>query len=94
MILQRFSGLNTIAQRKEFWETLTRENGMEWMTQALTSIDPVNAKVLTWHYVDGYSFSEITLLLQRSISIVRNHHNIGIFQLQQNLIKGQVQIKL
>lgn len=51
------------------------------MEQALLQIDPLCAKVLAWHYNDQYSFAEITRLLNRSISIVRNHHNSGIFEL-------------
>ncbi len=50
-------------------------------------IDPISAKVLSWHYAEGYSFQEITGLLQRSISTVRNYHNRGMFELQQYYLR-------
>ena len=83
----QFSGLNSNKQRREFWEKVAGENENGWLEQALLAIDPTSAQVLTWHYIDGYSFKEITDLLHRSISIVRNHHNRGIFELQQYFLK-------
>jgi len=77
------SGLNTNELRKAYWHSLVREESNIAFEQALAAIDQTSAQVLRWLYVDGYSFKEITVLLNRSISIVRNHHNRGMFQLQQ-----------
>lgn len=79
----RQSRLNTNNDRRKFWESLTAEKDDFILKDALRMIDPVSAKVLTWHYTEGYSFQEITGLLQRSISTVRNYHNRGMFELQQ-----------
>ncbi len=83
----RYSGLNTNKDRRAFWESLAGEKGEKDLQAALSQIDPTSARVLKWHYIEGKSLKEITHLLNRSISIVRNHHNRGIFQLQQYLAK-------
>ena len=83
----RYSGLNTNKDRRAFWESLAGDKDGMTLSAALSAIDPTSARVLTWHYTEGYSLKEITTLLNRSISIVRNHHNRGIFQLQQYLIR-------
>lgn len=77
------SGLNSNKKRKEFWQNLIRDEPVSELEKGLNSIDPTSAKVLRWHYTDGHSFRQIEELLNRSISIVRNHHNRGIFELQQ-----------
>ena len=77
------SGLNSNKQRKEFWQQLIHEEQAEELEKGLVSIHPDSARVLRWHYTDEYSLQEIVTLLGRSISIVRNHHNRGIFELQQ-----------
>jgi RNA polymerase sigma factor (sigma-70 family) len=82
------SGLNNNKDRRKFWESMADEKGDKTLQEALSKIDPTSAQVLTWHYIDGYSFKEIAALLNRSISIVRNHHNRGMFELQQYYING------
>ncbi len=85
----QFSGLNSNKQRREFWEELCRERTGQELSEALAAIDPTSAQVLKWHYTDGQSFEAITKLLNRSISTVRNHHNRGIFELQQYFLKKE-----
>ena len=79
----RFSGLNTNRDRAAFWRRVRDEYGPDGLGKALDAIDPVSAKVLTWHYLDGHSLHEITRKLNRSISTIRNHHSRGMFELQQ-----------
>lgn len=91
----QFSGLNTNKERRRFWESIAAEKkGLE---KALSAIGPVSAQVLIWHYTEGYSFREITQLLNRSISTVRNHHNRGIFELQRHFAQhpptGNIEIQ-
>lgn len=79
----QFSGLNTNKDRRNFWEAIAVEKGRKVLEEGLSAIGPISAQVLRWHYVDGYSLQEITRMLNRSISTVRNYHNRGIFELQQ-----------
>lgn len=85
----KHSGLNNNLQRKKYWEYLYREKTPPELQRALSAIHPTSAKVLLWHYRDGHSFDAIRGLLGRSISIVRNHHNRGLFELQQYFHKQQ-----
>ena len=85
-----YSRLNNNKDRRRFWESLAAATNGAGLQRALASIDPTSAMVLRWYYTQGKSFTEITMLLNRSMSIVRNHHNRGIFQLQQYIIKKQV----
>lgn len=85
----QFSGLNSNKQRREFWEELCRERSGQELSEALAAIDPTGSQVLRWHYGEGHSFAMIKEMLQRSISTVRNHHNRGIFELQQYFLKKE-----
>ncbi len=80
--MQKFA-INTNKQRKAFWEELTKQIPSAELEKALATIDPTDARVLRWHYMDGHRFPQIVTLLNRSISIVRNHHNRGIYYLQE-----------
>ncbi|OSZ77202.1 hypothetical protein CAP36_12370 [Chitinophagaceae bacterium IBVUCB2] len=70
-------------KRRKFWQELVESLTPEEVEKALASINPVSAQVLKWHYYDCNKLSEIVTLLNKSISIVRNHHNRGIFELRQ-----------
>lgn len=75
--------LNTNRQRKLFWQELLETALPDEIEQGLKSINPTSARVLKWRYLEGHDFPAIVSLLGKSISIVRNHHNRGIFELQK-----------
>jgi DNA-directed RNA polymerase specialized sigma24 family protein len=81
--------LNTNKQRESFWQELVHKTSSEEFRNGLSAIDPISARVLKWHYMEGYSLQEIVQLLGKSISIVRNHHNRGIFELQKYFIESE-----
>lgn len=90
----QYSRLNTNQDRRDFWERLSGEQEGKLLEEALAAIDPVSARVLRWHYMEGYSLQEITRMLNRSISTVRNHHNRGIFELQQHCTKIRMPVTI
>lgn len=70
-------------KRRKFWQELVNHFPPDEVEKTLSAIDPISAQVLKWHYNDCHKLSEIVSLLNKSISIVRNHHNRGIFELRQ-----------
>lgn len=73
--------LNSNRERKAYWEELSLRYTEDEVQKALASLEPTTRKVLLLYYAESYSFKEICTMIQRSISIVRNHHNRGFFQL-------------
>ncbi|HRQ51025.1 MAG TPA: sigma factor-like helix-turn-helix DNA-binding protein, partial [Agriterribacter sp.] len=53
----------------------------EELEKALNMLKPDTRKVLCLHYQHHRSLQEITVLISRSITVVRNHHNRGIYKL-------------
>jgi DNA-directed RNA polymerase specialized sigma24 family protein len=74
---------NTNKERRAFWEKITREHSPEKIEEALDILAPDTARVLRLHYQQLYTLTQIVPLINRSISVVRNHHNRGIFRLGQ-----------
>jgi len=66
-----------------FWKELAIERGLSEIEKGFCTLKPDSARVLKWHYIEGYSLHEIATLIGKSISTVRNHHNRGIFLLHQ-----------
>jgi DNA-directed RNA polymerase specialized sigma24 family protein len=76
--------LNSYQQRKAYWEKLLNEVGINEIEHALSNVQADTTRVLRWHYLDNYTFKEIAHLLNRSISIVRNHHDRGVYKLHKH----------
>ncbi len=74
---------NTNTERRAYWEKINRENSSEKIEEALNSLPTDTTKVLRLHYQQLHTLKEIAPIIQRSISIVRNHHNRGIYLLGQ-----------
>ena len=79
----QITSLNTNKQRKELWETWVSEWPGSSLEQGLNSLHPVTAHVLRLHYQQGHSLKDIASIIGKSMPIVRNHHNRGIFKLNQ-----------
>jgi RNA polymerase sigma factor (sigma-70 family) len=75
--------LNTNNARQDFWKNSKSEVPDRTFNEALKSLHPVSALVLRLRYEEDYELNEIAQIIGKSISIVRNHHNRGIFKLQQ-----------
>jgi DNA-directed RNA polymerase specialized sigma24 family protein len=73
--------LNSYKERKACWEMLQREYSSAELEKAFNTLKPDCAKVLQLHYRDNYPLNEITSIINRSITVVRNHHNRGIYKL-------------
>lgn len=76
--------LHNNKQRRAYWEQLTSEHTPAIIEQALKTLPTDTAQVLRWRYAEGHALKDIVLLLGKSISIVRNHHNLGMFRLFQH----------
>lgn len=74
---------NTNKERRQYWEELQARHSKEEMEKAMATLKPDAVRVLRLHYFDGHSFDAITQLMERSITVIRNHHNRGIYKLHQ-----------
>jgi DNA-directed RNA polymerase specialized sigma24 family protein len=68
-------------ERKAYWELIHSQYTASQLQEAMRTLKPDAQRVLDLHYNQQYSLQEITVLVNRSISVVRNHHNRGIYKL-------------
>lgn len=52
--------------------------------KALDMLKPDAKKVLILHYRENLPFSKISELMKRSMTVIRNHHNRGIYKLYRH----------
>lgn len=76
-------GFHNNKARRAYWQELLQQHGIEKIKAALLTLPADTEKVLELHYLSGHSFEEIVTMMNRSISIIRNHHNRGIHLLQR-----------
>ncbi len=75
---------NSNKERRFYWESLNISYSNEEMDKALATLKSDTSKVLQLHYLHKYSLKEIAKLLNRSIAVIRNHHNRGIYKLYRH----------
>ncbi len=75
---------NSNKERREYWQLIQTEYPVVELEKALQTLKPDALKVLTLHYHQNYSFNEITIIMQKSITVIRNHHNRGIYKLYRH----------
>lgn len=54
---------------------------------ALEGLDSTTSRVLIMAYEQGYSIGKIAKDIGKSVSVIRNHRNKGIFKLKQQFEK-------
>ena len=75
---------NSNKERREYWGLVQSKYPAIEIVKALRTLKPDAAKVLILHYRQNYSFNEITIIMQKSITVIRNHHNRGIYKLYRH----------
>lgn len=69
--------------RRKYWEHMISNYSQKEIQEAFATLKPDTARVLDLHYRSNYPLKEIGTYMNRSISVIRNHHNRGIFQLHR-----------
>lgn len=72
---------NSNKERKAYWEKLVKEYPEAKIDQAFDTLKPDTAKVIKLCYQQQYSLKEIGVIMCRSMTVIRNHHNRGIYKL-------------
>lgn len=72
---------NSNKERKAYWEMIESMYPVEELNRAMDTLKEDTKKVLCLHYRQKYSLVQITKLINRSITVVRNHHNRGIYKI-------------
>lgn len=75
---------NSNKERREYWELIQTKYPVNEIEKALLKLKPDAAKVLTLYYRQDFSFKEITFIMKKSITVIRNHHNRGIYKLYRH----------
>lgn len=76
-------GFKTNKARRAYWQKINTQQDAAEIEKALNTLPADTAHVIRLHFQQGHSLNEIAHLIHRSISIVRNHHNRGIYKLSQ-----------
>ncbi|HLX92976.1 MAG TPA: sigma factor-like helix-turn-helix DNA-binding protein [Puia sp.] len=74
---------NSNKERSAYWEEMCRQYSESAVKQAIDSLKQDTQEVLHLHYGKGHSLSEIATIMNKSITVIRNHHNRGIFKLHR-----------
>lgn len=74
-------------ERRLYWAQATRQHSAKQIEAALATMKPDTAHVLRLHYYQGLTLKEIGVQINRSMTVVRNHHNRGIYLLHRYLTK-------
>jgi DNA-directed RNA polymerase specialized sigma24 family protein len=72
---------NSNKERREYWKLVQTKYSLMEINKAMLTLKPEAAKVLSLHYQQNHSFKDISEIMQKSITIIRNHHNRGIYKL-------------
>lgn len=79
-----FYGLNSYEQKAAYWKDKYEQDWTS-LNLALCMLPEITAEVIRMHYMEGKTLDEICSIIGRSISTVRNHINLGIFRIFQQL---------
>ncbi len=71
----------TNKQRGAYWRKLHKQHTEKEIKAALATLKKDTARVLIMHYQAGFTLTRISSILEKSGTVVRQHHNRGIFQL-------------
>lgn len=74
---------NSNKERRAFWEEMHKKYSAAQINAALETLKPDSVKVLLLHYSDGHGLPQIAVLMQRSVTVIRDHHNRGIYKLHK-----------
>lgn len=72
---------NSNKERKAYWERLIKDYSNAEINKAFDNLKTDTAKVVRLCYQQQYSLKEIAVIMNRSITVIRNHHNRGIYKL-------------
>lgn len=76
--------LNTNKDRAVLWQELLNQYEGKEIEQAFESLKPETQMVLLMHYGEDHKFKDIAVLMQLPVSVIRHHHNRGIYKLYRH----------
>ena len=75
---------NSNKEREVYWaELMIQYTGIE-LDMAMEELKPDTKLVLCLRFGEGKDFNSIASLMKISITVVRNHHNMGIYKLYRH----------
>lgn len=69
------------AERRAYWDVMIQSYSPAQVEEALDRLPPDTSRVLQLHYLMKYPLKDIAPIINRSMTVVRNHHNRGIVRL-------------
>ena len=73
-----------IDDRHQVWLLLKQWVPKAEFSAVLEDLNSTTSQVLGMAYEQGYSLAEISEKIGKSVSVIRNHRNKGIFKLKQH----------
>ncbi len=75
---------NSNNERRAYWKLMGERYSREQIEEAFRDLKPDTERVIRLHYEKGNSLKEIGQIINRSLTVVRNHHNRGIYKLYRH----------
>ena len=73
--------LNTNKERRVYWEEMNRTYSAEEIKIAMDVLKPDTQTVLRFHYIENLSLQDIAKIIHKSMTVVRTHQVMGMYQL-------------
>lgn len=74
-------------ERRAYWALVVEKYTAAEIEEALLSMQPDTSRVLQLHYLMKHPLKDIAVIINRSLTIVYNHHNRGIYKLYKHFNK-------
>lgn len=74
---------NSNQERQAYWEEIIQQYSPAQIESALNTLHRDTARVIQLHYLYNHPLKEIGPIINRSMTVVRNHHNRGIVKLHK-----------
>ena len=72
---------NSNKERKAYWKLINEKYSALELGIALGKLKPDAEKIINLHYRENLSLVQISAKMKLSITVIRNHHNRGIYLL-------------
>jgi DNA-directed RNA polymerase specialized sigma24 family protein len=69
---------------------MQNDDDLNLLLSSINILPPDTAKVIRLYYHGKLPIKEICVVMNKSISTIRNHHNRGIFLLKKHVEKNKV----
>jgi DNA-directed RNA polymerase specialized sigma24 family protein len=75
---------NSNKERKAYWDIINEKYCTVEIKKAFDTLKPDAQKILHLRYKESHTFQQISIIMKLSMTVIRNHHNRGIYLLYRH----------